>query len=135
MFSNVEGVEPSSLPREILPSTATSVRPNQVLAFTRFHQSYSLFLSDAVTYEAPEASKPKRAKIDTVLNVKKRSEEPSPTLGNYVEKPETKTDLPKQTESVEMVKARQRAEIEKVFEIARAFHIALAGTLIFRHTK
>ena len=44
MCSNVEDVEPSLLPREILPSTATSVRPNQVLTFSLSYQLFSIFL-------------------------------------------------------------------------------------------
>ena len=50
--------------------------------------NYFLFLSDAVSYEAPEASQPKRAKFDTALKMKKVIEEPmaqnKPTVGHGV---------------------------------------------------
>ena len=63
-----------------------------------------------MSYGAPEE---KKAKLDLDMN-KKKSVEPPKDDRNVA--PVTKTD----TESAEMVEARQRAEIEKVFEIARA---------------
>ena len=63
-----------------------------------------------MSYGAPEE---KKAKLDLDMN-KKKSVEPPKDDRNVA--PVTKTE----TESAEMVEARQRAEIEKVFEIARA---------------
>ena len=94
-------------------------------------KTYFLFPSDAVSYGAPAmGSQPKRAKLDADL---KRNEKggkhvaaKKPMVKPSTEPAKKKEDVSQQkldlseSESVEMKKARQRAEIEKVFEIARA---------------
>ena len=95
-------------------------------------KTYFLFPSDAVSYGAPAmGSQPKRAKLDADL---KRNEKggkhvaaKKPMIKPATEPVNKEKDVSQQqkpdlseSESDEMKKARQRAEIEKVFEIARA---------------